>query len=108
MDRWAYRSAQRPMSGPPPLTVAAVADAGTTAHRHRRREAAAGRFGRLAVAAPWTIDFGITSGANLWAAYQSILDYAKDAPRKNPRLIARLELPQYDVIAEAHLSGLRR
>ena len=35
------------------------------------------------------IDFGITTGTNVQGAYLGIHEYAKDAPRKNLRLIAR-------------------
>lgn len=52
------------------------------------------------------IDFGITSGSNLWASYQGKLDYTKDGPRQNLRLIARIELPQYAVLAVKASSGI--
>ena len=52
------------------------------------------------------IDFGITSGSNLWAAYQGILEYAKDGPRNGLRLIARIELPQYVLLAAKASTGI--
>jgi uncharacterized protein len=52
------------------------------------------------------IDFGITSGSNVWAAYQGILDYAKDGPRAGLRLIARIELPQYVLLAAKVSTGI--
>jgi len=52
------------------------------------------------------IDFGISSGANVWAAYQGILDYAKDGPRTGLRLIARIELPQYVLLAAKTSTGI--
>ena len=52
------------------------------------------------------VDFGITSGASVSAAYQGILGYAHDGPRKNLRLIASIELPQYAMIAVKASSGI--
>jgi hypothetical protein len=52
------------------------------------------------------IDFGITSGTNVAYAYQGKFDYTKDGPRKGLRLIARIELPQYALLAAKASSGI--
>jgi TRAP-type uncharacterized transport system substrate-binding protein len=52
------------------------------------------------------VDFGITSAsAALWA-YQGRHEYAKDGPRSNFRLIARVEIPQYLLFAVNEASGI--
>jgi uncharacterized protein len=52
------------------------------------------------------IDFGITAGYYVRDAYLGTLEYAGDAPRKNLRLIARVEIPNYAVIAVKASSGI--
>lgn len=52
------------------------------------------------------IDFGITTGYYVRDAYQGVLEYAGDAPRQNLRLIARVEIPNYAVIAVKASSGI--
>jgi uncharacterized protein len=52
------------------------------------------------------IDFGITAGYYVRDAYQGILEYAGDKPRNNLRLIARVEIPNYAVIAVKASSGI--
>ncbi len=52
------------------------------------------------------VDFGITSAsAALWA-YQGKHEFAKDGPRKNFRLIATIEIPQYLLFAVNEASGI--
>jgi TRAP transporter TAXI family solute receptor len=52
------------------------------------------------------IDFGITAGYYVRDAYLGTLEYAGDAPRQNLRLIARVEIPNYAVIAVKASSGI--
>ena len=52
------------------------------------------------------IDFGISTGTNVTWAYQGIHDYARDGPRRNFRLIARFDIPNYAVIAVKSSSGI--
>jgi uncharacterized protein len=52
------------------------------------------------------IDFGITTGYFVRDAYLGELEYAGDPPRKNLRLIARVEIPNYAVIAVKASSGI--
>jgi len=45
------------------------------------------------------IEFGATSVQNLWYAYQGSHAYAKEAPRKNLRLLANIQAPNYLIVA---------
>jgi uncharacterized protein len=52
------------------------------------------------------IDFGITTGTNVQGAYLGIHEYAKDPPRKSLRLIARIDVPNYAVMAVKASTGI--
>ena len=45
------------------------------------------------------VDFGVTSTRNLWNAYRGAFEYAADGPRKNLRLIANIQSPNYLIVA---------
>jgi len=45
------------------------------------------------------VDFGVTSVANVVAAYQGVRAYAADGPRKRLRLIANIQAPSYLIVA---------
>src|SRR5262245_1165899 len=45
------------------------------------------------------VDFGATSVQNLWRAYQGKGAYASESPRRNLRLIATIQAPNYLIVA---------
>jgi TRAP transporter TAXI family solute receptor len=45
------------------------------------------------------VDFGATSVQNLWWAYQGTHTYAGEGPRKNLRLLATIQSPNYLIVA---------
>lgn len=45
------------------------------------------------------VDFGATSVQNLWYAYQGTHAYAKEGPRRNLRLLATIQAPNYLIVA---------
>ncbi|MBI4480861.1 MAG: TAXI family TRAP transporter solute-binding subunit [Acidobacteria bacterium] len=57
---------------------------------------------------PGVIDFGATGAQFLWWAYQGTHDFAKDpeGPRKNLRIIANIQDPQYMLVAVKADSGI--
>lgn len=45
------------------------------------------------------IDFGVTNALNVWNAYHGRGGYAREAPRRNLRLIANVQSPSYLMVA---------
>jgi TRAP transporter TAXI family solute receptor len=45
------------------------------------------------------LDFGATSVQNLWHAYEGTHAYAKEGPRRNLRLLATIQAPNYLIVA---------
>src|SRR5262245_13995784 len=52
------------------------------------------------------VDFGATSVQNLWWAYSGTHTYAGEGPRKNLRLIANIQSPNYLIVAVKKDSGI--
>jgi uncharacterized protein len=55
------------------------------------------------------VDFGATSVQNLWSAYSGTHAYARDkeGPRKNLRLLATIQAPNYLIVAARTSLGIR-
>ncbi len=45
------------------------------------------------------VEFGVTEAQFVWDAYQGAGAYSRDAPRKNLRMIARIQSPTYLIVA---------
>ena len=52
------------------------------------------------------VDFGATSTQNLRRAYEGTMDYAKDGPRRNLRVFAVVDYPNYLLVAATKGSGI--
>jgi len=52
------------------------------------------------------VDFGATSTQNLRRAYEGLMDYAKEGPRRNLRVFAVVDYPNFLLVAATRESGI--